>query len=51
MYSIEFIKWYSGMSEEKILAAHKRWLRENGQDITDKEYKDLMKNLYPKSKK
>ena len=50
MYSLEFIKWYSGMSEEKILAAHKRWLRENGQDITQKEWKDLNKVLYPKNK-
>jgi hypothetical protein len=28
MYSLEFIKWYSGMSEEKILKAHERYLKE-----------------------
>ena len=29
MYSMEFIKWYSGMEEQKILNAHKRWIKEN----------------------
>jgi hypothetical protein len=25
---IDFIKWYSGMDEDKILTTHKRWLNE-----------------------
>lgn len=28
-YSMEFIKWYSGMDEEKILRAHERWIKES----------------------
>lgn len=27
---LEFIKWYSGMEEQKILNAHKRWKKEKG---------------------
>ena len=26
----DFIKWYSGMSEQKILNAYKRWQKEKG---------------------
>ena len=33
MYSIEFIKWYSGMSEEKIIAAYKRWMKETNRVV------------------
>ena len=27
-FSLDFIKWYSGMKEEQILNAHKRWIKE-----------------------
>ena len=27
-FSIEFIKWYSGMEKEKILKAYERWNKE-----------------------
>jgi hypothetical protein len=31
-FSLEFIKWYSGMEEQKILNAYERYKRESGND-------------------
>jgi hypothetical protein len=31
-FSLDFIKWYSGMEEQKILNAYERYKRENGND-------------------
>lgn len=27
---LDFVKWYSGMEQEKILKAHERWVKESG---------------------
>ena len=27
---LDFVKWYSGMEQEKILKAYERWIRESG---------------------
>lgn len=27
---IDFVKWYSGMEQEKILKAYERWIKESG---------------------
>lgn len=27
---LDFVKWYSGMEEEKILKAYERWIKESG---------------------
>jgi len=34
-YSIDFIMWYSGMNQQQIENAHKRWINETSK--TDKE--------------
>jgi glucan phosphoethanolaminetransferase (alkaline phosphatase superfamily) len=34
-YSINFIMWYSGMNQQQIENAHKRWIKETSK--TDKE--------------
>lgn len=31
-FSLDFIKWYSGMEEQKILNAYERYKRESGND-------------------
>jgi hypothetical protein len=31
-FSLDFIKWYSGMGEQKILNAYERYKRESGND-------------------
>lgn len=27
---LDFVKWYSGMEQEKILKAYERWIKESG---------------------
>lgn len=30
---LDFIKWYSGMEEEKIIKAYERWIKESGNSL------------------